>query len=756
MSFVCGLTSIRQPALFSSAPVILSLPELVLTAGHLLAIVRGVPPAKGATCEVQELGVQVGWQRGEVLWPGDSHRDVALVTVPQLGNKLLPAQFGRLDGFQVYKWRAVGFPAASLDDFGRNVEDAWGKVSSLTHRSSGQLGLTVESRGARRTVSDHSGWSGLSGSSVFCGDVIVGVIVKDPAGYEQSLVATRIESVANDLLPQVSPTIEPIIKSTLSVVNCSRRRVFNSLLKEYHVGFGGRIWVLEDLHLFLNTPSRRNMIVEAPPGFGKTAVFARLVKNSEFEHAYHFLRHDDPDNQTERAFLASILEQFAALAGQDIEINADDKAWTYGRVLELAEVVSSGSHVLVVDGLDEVAWDAKSYIKELQNLGLRTLVSRRMVGMSAIPSAAVALEMETIRLQGLTNDDITLILDAVGVPHTDQRPRLTDEIMRIARTDEPDFSGADPFIVRFIAEDVVAGQIDTEGLGSSSPGVERYLDKWFDQIVNSAKTNVTSLWAIRFLASAKGPLPKSDLEALLPTMPDQVLRPTLSKILAPVRRHLRQSPTGFGLAHKRLAEFVRARGDPAADEQRIVEYCKRWPITHSSYALSTLVQHLLDAGDDDAVWNLLTDAGEAGANPWYLAHILSYYPLKTIYTDTADPLRSYLNDLEAMVNRANEIAKVDRQRGAIIRFRAAALKSTSVSVSYRVPGQPASSPCCGRATPGRGYYPRVAPEQGKKSGRHSGKSGCRNERHSSSEVHHPSCDAGRNRLPSPRSRPITS
>ncbi len=656
-------------------------PEFVFTAGHVLSFIESTSPVAGAKCEVHPLGsTSANWQPGEVVWAAESKRDVALVRVARLGASLAPARLGRLEGIQPVKWRAIGFPVASLDDSGRKEEDAWGEVSPITGQSDGQLGLTVQSRQARAAVVGESGWAGLSGAAVFSGDALVGLVIKDPSGYDRSLVGKRIETIANDAALRQLLGDALSVESIFDIGNCRRRRQFDALLESYGKGFGGRGAVLDDLQSFLRTPSRSHLIVEAPGGFGKSAVLANLVASHRFEHPYHFLRHDE---QTPQAFFANLLEQFMALAGEEGGARPDDVAWMQGRLMELAETLANGNHVVVVDGLDEVSWDAAAYTGELQKAGMRTLTSMRWEGTGAMPTKGNA---ETLRLQGLTPDDIGQVLHSVGVSSVDVQRGLVAEISRIARTDEPEFEGADPFVARFIAEDVAGGQIDAAALGDTSPGVETYLEKWFSEMIDSAGTsNSASIWAIRFLASAKGPMPARDLEALIGSTSEQVIRPTLSNILAPVRRHLSESAASFRLAHRRLADFVRTHCDSAADARRITEHCTRWPTTGSAYALRYLVPHLLDSGEDQAIWDLLSHGDGLGGNPWYLAH-LEAAPI-TANTQVPDPLQSYLADLDAVARRAEDLASNNRPHAATVRLRAAALQSTFVSIAHRIPDE---------------------------------------------------------------------
>lgn len=479
-------------------------PGLVMTAGHVLTVDREFPPTPGAGCEV--LAEPGTWRAGKVVWASGRERDVALVRAPDVGQDVVPTQWGVLVGTRRLEWRAVGFPVASLDDFGRSAEEVWGEVSPVTQAESGRLGLTIASRAARPGGRNVSGWAGLSGASVFCGDVLVGVITSDSGSYERSLIATRVDNLVGDpALVAVlggAPQLEPIAADLgADIGRCRRRRRFDGILERGTQGFGGRRAALEALRAFLATPSDRGLLIEAPAGYGKTALLANLVGSHQFQHAYHFFVRDDSEMITERGFLASLVEQLAALAGADSDMRFDDVAWLQGRASELAESLPPGEHVLVVDGLDEAPWDAGEYIRQLDARGLRTLASQRWAGASA---ALGGRPFSSYRLPGLDRGDIAQVLEAAGVSVATGLGMLIDDIERVARGTVAGFAGVDPFMVRFIAEDVAAGRGGALRLRESPPGVEAYIDRWFDSILKSAEAHPASLWVVRLLASAKG------------------------------------------------------------------------------------------------------------------------------------------------------------------------------------------------------------------------------------------------------------
>jgi hypothetical protein len=171
--------------------------DLVLTAAHVL---------RSGACEV--LSSAGAWLPARVVARAPD-LDLAVVQVAGLPPIEGPVRWGRLrGGASELRWDAIGFPVAG----GREPEHAWGTVSPQTGTPGRRLGLTLSSRDARSSV-DASGWAGLSGAAVFCGDVLIGVVTDDPAGFDNSLGAVRVAAIADhpDLHAALrSPAFEPV------------------------------------------------------------------------------------------------------------------------------------------------------------------------------------------------------------------------------------------------------------------------------------------------------------------------------------------------------------------------------------------------------------------------------------------------------------------------------------------------------------------------------------------------------------------
>lgn len=171
---------------------------VVLTACHVLEPPDSEEqPEAGDVCEVLAwpCDSDEGWLAASVAW-ADSDRDIALVSVAAEVT-VSPVRFGRLEGAVIVSWSAVGFPVASLDAEGRQPESAFGRTSPISQAPGGRLALTVESREPRSRQGNETGWAGLSGAAVFCGEHLVGVVTTDPGEWTRSLGATRITAVTD-------------------------------------------------------------------------------------------------------------------------------------------------------------------------------------------------------------------------------------------------------------------------------------------------------------------------------------------------------------------------------------------------------------------------------------------------------------------------------------------------------------------------------------------------------------------------------
>jgi hypothetical protein len=268
---------------------------LVLTAAHVLTPPGGAPASAGQAVEVA--GPGGSWEPAVIAWV-DAGRDVAVLACPalQAGGGI---RWGRLAGPDPLDWGAVGFPAASATrEAGRQAEHAYGRVSPISERAAGRLALTVESRDAAASGGSGSGWAGLSGAAVFCGDYLAGVITADTGGYDKSLTARRAEDFCgNPGLAQVLGGV-PVLEEVTGRPREAGLADLRSTLRPRNPTFTGRE---DDLAVLAAAAGGQMVVAQSVTGLGGVGKSAlaleyahRRYDSKEADLAWWFTAEDRP------------------------------------------------------------------------------------------------------------------------------------------------------------------------------------------------------------------------------------------------------------------------------------------------------------------------------------------------------------------------------------------------------------------------------------------------------------------------------
>ena len=279
-------------------------PGLVLTAGHVVAAATG-------PCEVQSLS-SADWHVASRVWLG-GECDAALLAV-DLGDDGVAAQdlvgLGRLVTGRRAGCEGIGFPWAQLsrDERGprRHTERIVGMVDRLTGIVPGEgsavVALHVDGGVPEPRGDGNSPWEGMSGAALFAGELLIALVILDPARFgSDRLGAVLISAVATDLelgevlretgfssvlraVEAVSVTSGRLLRPRRSAGAVSGSPSVSRLLRAESavVGFRGRERELADLERWcLSTPGLAVGVVVASGGSGKTRLAGELCERVE-------------------------------------------------------------------------------------------------------------------------------------------------------------------------------------------------------------------------------------------------------------------------------------------------------------------------------------------------------------------------------------------------------------------------------------------------------------------------------------------
>ena len=187
---VAGLVQVWAPVLGRASTGHVIGDRLVLTAWHSTA---GRTVDDGAALQVRVFDQDgcSAWAAARRIWPTTvpdlgtrPGSDVALLEVtdpdwvPPTG--LEPVRFGRIATSEPLVCRAVAFPRAEMrPDTERGTKGIEGRTEPHTALGQGLLAFHVTNSVPR----GEDEWSGGSGAALYCGEVIIGVLVVDQDGY---------------------------------------------------------------------------------------------------------------------------------------------------------------------------------------------------------------------------------------------------------------------------------------------------------------------------------------------------------------------------------------------------------------------------------------------------------------------------------------------------------------------------------------------------------------------------------------------
>ncbi|MGW2564144.1 NACHT domain-containing protein [Streptomyces sp. NPDC001514] len=190
--------------------------RLVLTSYH---VVQGLPA--GGRVEVRPLEVpqRTPWLAASLCWPQDAvdldaapEQDAALLVIDDPPGGVSPlvgaVRFGQITGPDRVSCTGLGFPdAEARPGSRRDTMPVRGHVDALQGRRSGMLTVHVDEGIVPRRLAGGSGWAGSSGTALFCGSLLVGVLAIDHALADDASVLRAVPITALAGLPGFDVTL---------------------------------------------------------------------------------------------------------------------------------------------------------------------------------------------------------------------------------------------------------------------------------------------------------------------------------------------------------------------------------------------------------------------------------------------------------------------------------------------------------------------------------------------------------------------
>ncbi|WP_030609820.1 ATP-binding protein [Streptomyces fulvoviolaceus] len=383
----------------------------------------------------------------------------------------------------------------------------------------------------------------------------------------------------------------------------------------YNRVFVGREAELAGIRAFSRRSWPSYLLVEAPPGYGKTALVAQLLSRRRAgfwgdagpDIVYFFIR-EETGRASPDSFLQAVNSQLLDLLGErggvptDLESQRSQLLWLWERAAKAAR--PERPLLLLVDGLDEMARGAMNIAKLLpatlgEHVGVVVTSRPNPEPLTQVPLEHPLRQAAVIRLNTLELADIQLLLKVEGCSDA-TAAALADRVLSISR--------GEPLLARFVGQDVaVDGERALADLERDRPqGVKEYFQKQFEQLDSRAEAETT--WQVLgLLLVAHGAMTVGEMAAVL-GLPLRQVRVAIQ----PIERFL-IGRDRLELMHLELRSVVSGQFGPGEQQMfrdRVLDWgagfaAADWPEDTPDYLLARYAAHLREANRSEELFRLV-------------------------------------------------------------------------------------------------------------------------------------------------------
>lgn len=459
---------------------------------------------------------------------------------------------------------------------------------------------------------------------------------KDSAVYESGL--SRLKQMIQEALSGEPPDqmFESPLATKLEPLDFG---AFHQPLRER---FHGRRWLFDEIDRWCTEEDDdRVLLITGDPGSGKSSIVAELIYNNPGGQvvAYHCCQHDNAVTRRPGKFVKSIATMLASQIpeystaierGNPLEFlhNADadpQSAFEHGILNPLVGIKPppGPARYILIDALDEalVGPNETDSSTILDLIRKRTEQFPKWLRLVATTrhDRDVLDRFKGINTSSINSQDPRNLRDIEEyVAKRLEEPRLAqllqeeklapaDFISRLSRLSNGSFLYAEQ-----VLKSLLRGQLSPARISELPPGLSNLYDEFFERTFPDDDSYAPSKAILTVLLAANSGLTKRQLMSIL-----DVSDIDLERALAPLSGYLAEDGGVWRVFHKSLADwltdpekallrFVVRRTD---GQERILEYCKRWPELEDDYPLRELPAHLAAVGDVESLLSILTDSG---------------------------------------------------------------------------------------------------------------------------------------------------